>query len=111
MDITELLAFSAKQGASDLHLSAGLPPMIRVDGEMQIIEGEEVLDNERLDKMLREIMPERNVAEYDECNDTDFGYTLEGTGRFRANIFKDRNELEELINYTFSESLNKLISI
>ena len=35
MDITELLAFSAKQGASDLHLSAGLPPMIRVDGDMR----------------------------------------------------------------------------
>jgi twitching motility protein PilT len=37
MDITELLAFSAKQGASDLHLSAGLPPMIRVDGDMRRI--------------------------------------------------------------------------
>ena len=37
MDITELLAFSAKQGASDLHLSAGLPPMIRVDGEVRRI--------------------------------------------------------------------------
>ncbi len=37
MDITELLAFSAKQGASDLHLSAGLPPMIRVDGDIRRI--------------------------------------------------------------------------
>ena len=37
MDITELLAFSAKQGASDLHLSAGLPPMIRVDGDVRRI--------------------------------------------------------------------------
>ena len=37
MDITELLAFSAKNGASDLHLSAGMPPMIRVDGEVRRI--------------------------------------------------------------------------
>ncbi|HLD44475.1 MAG TPA: type IV pili twitching motility protein PilT, partial [bacterium] len=48
------------RGGSDLHLSISNPPMIRKDGEMMIIEGEAVLTHESVDKLLREIMPDRN---------------------------------------------------
>jgi twitching motility protein PilT len=77
-------------GGSDLHLSVSMVPMVRKDGEMHSIEGEAVLENDVLKKDLLEIMPERNKTEFDDCNDSDFAYALDGTGRFRANIFMDR---------------------
>jgi twitching motility protein PilT len=79
-----------EQGASDLHMSVSSPPLIRKDGDMVAVEGEEVLTHESLDKLLREIMPERNLTEFNDCSDSDFAYELIGTGRFRANIFADR---------------------
>ena len=58
MDITELLAFSAKQGASDLHLSAGLPPMIRVDGDVRRI-NLPAMDHKQVHGLIYEIMNHR----------------------------------------------------
>lgn len=58
MDITELLAFSAKQGASDLHLSAGLPPMIRVDGDVRRINVPE-LDHKAVHGLIYDIMNDK----------------------------------------------------
>ena len=58
MDITELLAFSAKQGASDLHLSAGLPPMIRVDGDVRRI-NLPPLEHQEVHSLIYEIMNDK----------------------------------------------------
>ena len=65
MDITELLAFSAKQGASDLHLSAGLPPMIRVDGDIRRI-NLPALDHKEVHALIYEIMNDKQRKDFEE---------------------------------------------
>ena len=65
MDITELLAFSAKQGASDLHLSAGLPPMIRVDGDVRRI-NLPPMDHKQVHELIYDIMNDKQRKDYEE---------------------------------------------
>lgn len=86
MDITELLAFSAKQGASDLHLSAGLPPMIRVDGDIRRI-NVPPLDHKGVHGMVYDIMNDKQRKDYEEFLETDFSFEVPGIARFRVNAF------------------------
>src|SRR6218665_2028787 len=86
MDITELLAFSAKQGASDLHLSAGLPPMIRVDGDVRRI-NLPALDQKEVQALIYDIMNDRQRKDFEEDLETDFSFEVPGVARFRVNAF------------------------
>ena len=86
MDITELLAFSVKNNASDLHLSAGLPPIIRVDGEMRKLNVPE-MDHKQVHALIYEIMNDRQRKEYEENLETDFSFEVAGLSRFRVNAF------------------------
>ncbi|GLQ30561.1 type IV pilus twitching motility protein PilT [Litoribrevibacter albus] len=86
MDITELLAFSAKQGASDLHLSAGLPPMIRVDGDMRRI-NVPPMDHKQVHSLIYDIMNDKQRKDYEEFLETDFSFEVPGVARFRVNAF------------------------
>ena len=86
MDITELLAFSAKQGASDLHLSAGLPPMIRVDGDVRRI-NLPALDHKQVQELIYDIMNDKQRKDFEECLETDFSFEVPGIARFRVNAF------------------------
>ncbi len=86
MDITELLAFSAKQGASDLHLSAGLPPMIRVDGDVRRI-NLPAMDHKQVHSLIYEIMNDKQRKDYEEFLETDFSFEVPGIARFRVNAF------------------------
>ena len=86
MDITELLAFSAKQGASDLHLSAGLPPMIRVDGDVRRI-NLPPMDHKEVHDLIYEIMNDKQRKDYEEFLETDFSFEVPGVARFRVNAF------------------------
>lgn len=86
MDITELLAFSVKNNASDLHLSAGLPPLIRVDGEMRRLNVPE-MDHKQVHALIYEIMNDRQRKEYEENLETDFSFEINGLSRFRVNAF------------------------
>ncbi|MDY7116312.1 type IV pilus twitching motility protein PilT [Halomonas sp. SSL-5] len=86
MDITELLAFSAKQKASDLHLSAGLPPMIRVDGDIRRLNVPAMEDRE-VRKLIYDIMADRQRRDYEEFFETDFSFEVPGISRFRVNAF------------------------
>ena len=86
MDITELLAFSTKQGSSDLHLSAGEPAMIRVDGDMKRInlpafEHKEVLN------MIYDIMSDKQRKDYEEFLEVDFSFEVPELARFRVNAY------------------------
>ena len=74
MDITELLAFSAKQGASDLHLSAGLPPMIRVDGDVRRI-NLPPLDHKQVHALIYDIMNDKQRKDFEEFLETCLLYT------------------------------------
>jgi twitching motility protein PilT len=86
MDITELLAFSAKQGASDLHLSAGLPPMIRVDGDVRRI-NLPPLEHKEVHGLIYDIMNDKQRKDYEEFLETDFSFEVPGVARFRVNAF------------------------
>lgn len=86
MDITELLAFSAKQGASDLHLSAGLPPMIRVDGDVRRI-NLPAMEHKQVHSLIYEIMNDKQRKDYEEFLETDFSFEVPGVARFRVNAF------------------------
>lgn len=86
MDITELLAFSVKNKASDLHLSAGLPPMIRVDGDVRRI-NIPALDHKTIHSMIYEIMSDKQRRDFDEFLETDFSFEITGLARFRVNAF------------------------
>ncbi len=87
--LDELLKLAVERRASDLHLSAGHHPCIRVDGEMRFLTDLPVVAPEDAEAMMKEIMPEKSRQELDSIFDTDFGYTLEGAGRFRVNAFRD----------------------
>ncbi|QFT86508.1 Twitching mobility protein [Halomonas sp. THAF12] len=86
MDITELLAFSAKQKASDLHLSAGLPPMIRVDGDIRRLNVPAMEDRE-VRKLIYDILTDRQRRDFEESLETDFSFEVPGVSRFRVNAF------------------------
>jgi twitching motility protein PilT len=86
MDITELLAFSAKQGASDLHLSAGLPPMIRVDGDVRRI-NLPPMEHKQVHSLIYEIMNDKQRKDFEEFLETDFSFEVPGIARFRVNAF------------------------
>ena len=86
MDITELLAFSAKQGASDLHLSAGLPPMIRVDGDVRRI-NLPAMDHKQVHALIYDIMNDKQRKDFEEFFETDFSFEVPGVARFRVNAF------------------------
>ncbi|HEB55277.1 MAG TPA: type IV pilus twitching motility protein PilT [Gammaproteobacteria bacterium] len=86
MDITELLAFSVKNGASDLHLSAGLPPMIRVDGDVRRI-NVPALDHKVVHSLVYDIMNDKQRKDFEEFYETDFSFEIPDLARFRVNAF------------------------
>ena len=86
VDITQLLAFSVKNKASDLHLSAGLPPMIRVHGDVRRL-NVEPMDHKEVFAMLYDIMNDTQRKVYEENLEVDFSFEIEGLARFRVNAF------------------------
>ena len=86
MDIAELLAFSVKNKASDLHLSAGLPPMIRVDGDVRRI-NIPALDHKQVHALVYDIMSDKQRRDYEEFLEVDFSFEIPGLARFRVNAF------------------------
>ncbi|MHB1326281.1 MAG: type IV pilus twitching motility protein PilT [Thermoleophilia bacterium] len=81
-----------KRGASDLHLKSGSPPVIRVDGELYTL-GEEPIMPEGTKEYAAVIMSDKQIAIFSEQNEIDFAYGIEGIGRFRVNIFRQRGSI------------------
>ena len=86
MDITQLLAFSVKNKASDLHLSAGLPPMIRVHGDVRRI-NVDPLEHKQVHDMVYDIMNDSQRKHYEDTLECDFSFEIQGLARFRVNAF------------------------
>ena len=86
MDITELLAFSVKNKASDLHLSAGLPPMIRVHGDVRRI-NLPAMEHKDVHGMVYDIMNDGQRKIYEETLECDFSFEIPNLARFRVNAF------------------------
>ena len=88
-NIDRLLSKLLERKGSDLHISTGAPPMMRVDGEMHPVAGYDTLSAEQVQRMLMPIVPPRNREEFEKTHDADFAYELVGKARFRANLFVD----------------------
>lgn len=86
MDIAELLDFSVKHNASDLHLSAGVPPMVRIDGEVRKL-GVPAFSHTEVHRLVFEVMNDSQRREYEENLEVDFSFELPNVGRFRVNAF------------------------
>ena len=86
MDIGELLAFAVKNRASDMHLSAGLPPMIRVDGDVRRI-NVPAMDHTTVHDLVYDIMNDKQQKDYEEFLECDFSFEIPGLARFRVNAF------------------------
>ena len=89
MDITELLAFTVTNNASDLHLSAGMPPMIRVDGDVRRLDLP-AMDHSQVHDMVYDIMNDRQRKDYEEFLETDFSFEIPGLARFRVNAYNQQ---------------------
>jgi len=85
-DISQLLAFSVKNKASDLHLSAGVPPMIRVDGDMRRI-NMPAMEHKDVYDMVYDIMNDKQRKDYEEFLECDFSFEIPKLARFRVNAF------------------------
>jgi twitching motility protein PilT len=88
-EIDRLLAIMLERRASDLHISSGSSPLLRLDGEMAPISGEHELSPDAAEALLMPIVPPRNREEFKGTHDTDFAYELPGRARFRVNLFVD----------------------
>jgi len=88
--IEGLLRTLVANKASDLHLRAGAPPMLRLNGEIAPIPNEAALSSSDIDEMLSAVMLEQNRDEFKEINDTDFAHEIPGVARFRGNALRDR---------------------
>ncbi|WP_085442371.1 type IV pilus twitching motility protein PilT [Magnetofaba australis] len=86
MDISELLAFSVNNKASDLHLSAGMPPLIRVDGDIRRIDVPP-LDHDTVHGMVYDIMNDKQRRDYEQELEADFSFEVPNLARFRVNAF------------------------
>ncbi len=96
----------AGMGASDLHLSVSVSPMVRKDGRMaKLDESMPNITPDAMKQLLQSIMPPKNIEEFAERNDTDFAYEIKGLARFRANIFMDRKGMGGVFRIIPSEIL------
>ncbi len=86
MNLDDLLRFCVKQGASDMHLSAGMPPMIRVDGEVRKINLPE-MDHKQVHALIYDIMNDKQRTDYERDFESDFSFEIPGLARFRVNAF------------------------
>jgi len=86
MDISELLIFAVKEGASDLHLSAGEPPIVRIHGDMRKLEIPP-LSKEEVRRLVYDILNDQQRKTFEETLDMDFSFSLGEYGRFRVNLF------------------------
>ena len=94
--IDSFLEFMVEEKASDFHLSTGVVPIYRMDGDI-VRTDQPTMSSDEVRKLLYEIMPERNRKEFEECSDTDFAYELPGLARFRCNVFMDQRGVGTVI--------------
>jgi len=94
-----------EQNASDLHLSTGNPPILRIRGELQRVDFPP-MENDSLKAMLYEIAPEYKIKHFEETGDVDFGYEIPNVSRFRANFFNQKNGIAAVFRQIPSKVLS-----
>ncbi len=102
MNIDDLLRHTVERGASDLHLKVGNVPFLRIDGDLQPT-SHDVLTPPDTVSFGNAVMSEHKRAEFDAHNEADIGYTLQGVGRFRINVFRQRGLVGLVVRRVRSE--------
>lgn len=98
--IDEYLEYMTERGASDLHMSSGEEPSLRVDGDIERFgedDGDSKLNKDELREMIYEIMDEEQQAGFEENGDADLSYALPGVGRFRVNVFNQNRGIGTIL--------------
>ena len=86
MDISEILAFANEKGASDLHISSGEPPIVRIDGDIQKVDMPS-LPKDEVHSMLYDILNDQQRKIFEEKKEIDFALDVKGIARYRVNAF------------------------
>ncbi|MCX6118698.1 MAG: type IV pilus twitching motility protein PilT, partial [Proteobacteria bacterium] len=102
--IDSLLSEMISTRASDLHMTIGEPPAFRIDGDITRVKGS-IITPDHMQMLISPIMPAHNYNEFQKSNDTDFAYEIPNLGRFRVNIFRDRNGVGSVIRHIPSKIL------
>src|SRR6266496_2140723 len=93
MELNEILQVALRGGASDIHLKAGLPPMVRVDGSLVALKDARRLPPEEISRMAFGIMNDYQKEKFKAQNELDLAYGVPGLGRFRVNVFQQRGTI------------------
>ncbi|MDX2479236.1 MAG: type IV pilus twitching motility protein PilT [Desulfuromusa sp.] len=93
MNLNDILSMALKSNTSDIHLKAGLPPVFRIDGNLRPLPKSPRLTAESVRSMCEAIMSDRQQKKFEEANEIDLAYGVPGLGRFRANVFMQRNSV------------------
>lgn len=93
MTLNDILGMALKSNTSDIHLKAGLPPVFRIDGSLRPLPKAPRLTAEAVRSMCEAIMNDRQRTKFEEANEVDLAYGVPGLGRFRANVFMQRNSV------------------
>lgn len=93
MNLNDILGMALKSNTSDIHLKAGLPPVFRIDGNLRPLPKAPRLTTEAVRSMCEAIMNDRQREKFEEMNEVDLAYGVPGLGRFRANVFMQRNSV------------------
>jgi twitching motility protein PilT len=97
LELADLLRTAVEKGASDLHLTAGRPPVLRINGELNFIENQPVLTKENIPILLEPMLTDERRGELERNGQVDFSYGLPGLGRFRVNVFHQRSTVSAVM--------------
>src|SRR5205823_2429263 len=92
LHIDDLLRLAASHRGSDLHLSEGLPPMMRIDGRLVRMDFDPLTDRE-IQRLVYEVLSNPQIQQFEKAHELDFSYGIAGVGRFRFNVYRQRNSV------------------
>lgn len=93
MSLRELLEQMVKMGASDLHLTVGAPPVVRIDGKLQRLTGHDLLAGDQIKKIAYSMLNEKQKLKFEQNSELDFSFGIEQMSRFRCNMFMQRGNV------------------
>ena len=95
--MNQLLQMAVERGASDLHITVAVPPMLRISGALKPIAECDVVTNERASILIRSLLDDNHAATFVEKGEADFAHVLEGVGRFRVNVYRQKRNFTAAI--------------
>ena len=104
MTVEEILARAKEAGASDVHITVGIPPKMRVNGDLLTMEGDRLMPADTLE-IAAQVMNEKQQQRFEENGECDMSFAIAGQGRYRVNIYKQRGS----IAMAYESSIRRII--